>query len=133
VIDIQKVVSQLEQQRTAIDNALTALRAVAGNEAVSRALGSTQTAQKPTTRKRRLSAEGRKRIADAARKRWAAMKKASGTTAASQGPAASSAKPKSRITAAGRKRLAEAMRKRWAERRAGEKKAAAKKTAVKTA
>jgi hypothetical protein len=34
----------------------------------------------PGTRKRRLSAEGRKKIADAMRKRWAERKKAQGTS-----------------------------------------------------
>ncbi len=35
---------------------------------------------KPVHRKRRLSAEGRKRIADAMRKRWAERKKAQGSS-----------------------------------------------------
>ena len=38
-------------------------------------------AAKPGRRKRRLSAEGRKRIADAMRKRWAERKKASSKSA----------------------------------------------------
>lgn len=37
-------------------------------------------AAKPDKRKRRLSAEGRKRIADAMRKRWAERKKQQGPT-----------------------------------------------------
>lgn len=41
--------------------------------------GASHVAQ-PGTRKRRLSAEGRKRIADAMRKRWAERKKAQGSS-----------------------------------------------------
>lgn len=41
---------------------------------------SATTTAKATNPKRRLSAEGRKRIADAMRKRWAERKKAQGST-----------------------------------------------------
>jgi len=59
-------------------------------------------------KKRTMSAAGRKRIAAAQRKRWAAQKTA--------GPAAPA--KKRHMSAAGRKRIAEAARKRWAALRA---------------
>jgi len=69
--------------------------------------------------KRTLSASARKRIAEAQRKRWAAIK---GTKA--------QAKPKRRLSAAGRRAIIEATKKRWA---AFHKAANAKKAGQKTA
>jgi hypothetical protein len=60
----------------------------------------------------------RKRIADAQRKRWAAMKEASGQPSTSE-----RAKPKRKISAAGRKAIIEATRKRWAAFRAQKERA----------
>ncbi len=71
----------------------------------------------------RLSAEGRAKIAAAARKRWAAKR-----AQASDTNKPSTSKSKTRpggISAAGRKRLSELMRARWAAR----KKAAGKSKA----
>jgi hypothetical protein len=78
-----------------------------------------------------MSAAGRKRIAAAQRKRWAAYRKADKPeaekkTVAVQKAAAPSAKR--RMSAAARKRIADAQKNRWAAHRA--KKAAPK---VKTA
>ena len=78
--NFKDIISRLEQQKTSIDRALAALREFDEG-------GSTGVAAEPTTprkttakktgKKRVLSAEGRERIAAAARKRWAAKKKAS--------------------------------------------------------
>jgi len=57
------------------------------------------------TGRRTLSASARRRIAEAQRKRWAAIK---GTKTAAV------AKPKRRLSAAGRKAIIEATKKRWA-------------------
>ena len=59
--------------------ALAALREFEGDDAeiTPRKVGRPAKAVKKATKKRSLSPEGRKRIADAARKRWAAVKKAS--------------------------------------------------------
>jgi hypothetical protein len=63
--DIEKVIARLEEQRTKIDTAISALRNLQGNQP-------TQTKAVAAPPKRRpMSAEGRKRIADAVRKRWA--------------------------------------------------------------
>lgn len=68
--EIAKVISRLEQHRAAIDRALAALReieAVEPKESAStpRAAGAGQ------PKKRRMSAAGRRNIAEAVRKRWA--------------------------------------------------------------
>ena len=67
--DISNVIARLEKQRSDIDSAIAALRNLQGNQAP---------APKTAThrKRRRMSAEGRKRIADAVRKRWAEKKAA---------------------------------------------------------
>jgi hypothetical protein len=68
-----------------------------------------------------MSDDGRRRIAAAQRKRWAAQKRAAGA----QGKKAAAKKSgKRRMSAEGRRRIAEATRKRWEAFRA--KKAASK-------
>ena len=75
-----------------------------------------------TGRKRRkVSAAGRKRMAEAQRKRWAA-KKQSGAAPKAARPEAK--KPKRKMSAAGRKRISEATKKRWALIKAAASKAA---------
>jgi hypothetical protein len=78
--DVTRIISDLERQRTAIDRAISALREVAG-----RGLGNTMSPSTPepatggapaTKKKRQLSPEGRQRIIDAAKKRWAAKRAA---------------------------------------------------------
>ncbi len=89
---------------------------------LARVLSSGPAATKATSG-RRLSAEGRAKIAAAARKRWAAKR-----AQASDTNKPSSSKNKTRpggISAAGRKRLSELMKARWAAR----KKAAGKSKA----
>ena len=82
-----------------------------------------------STRKRRtISAAGRKAIAEAQRKRWAAARKAV------QPAPAEAPKPKRKLSAAGRKRIIEATKKRWAAVRAAkaqQEKAEARKPAAK--
>ena len=65
-----------------------------------------------TTKRSTMSAAGRKRIAEAQRKRWAALKGASGP-AMTQPP-----KRRRRLSAAGRAAIVAALKKRWAEKRA---------------
>ena len=88
-------------------------------------------APEPATRKRRkMSAAGRKAIAEAQRKRWAASKK--GTEPAPQ----EAPKPKRRISKEGLARIVAATKKRWEAVRAAkaqQERAAAKKPAKKSA
>jgi hypothetical protein len=79
--------------------------------------------------KRTMSAAGRRSIAAAQRKRWAAVRKQGKSAAKAAGP------KKRKMSAAARKRIGDATRKRWAAfRKAGGKKAeATPKTAVRKA
>jgi hypothetical protein len=108
-----------EEQRRHIDTQIAELRAVLTG-------GPTEPAARPepTKRKRRkMSAAGRKAIAEAQRKRWAASKKA-----AEPSPAEATPKPKRRLSAAGRRAIIAATKKRWALKRAEAAKAETKKT-----
>ena len=75
--------------------------------------GRAQPAAKPEAgrKRRKVSAAGRKRMAEAQRKRWAARKQ-SGAAPKAAKPAAQ--KPKRKLSAAGRKRISEATKRRWA-------------------
>jgi hypothetical protein len=69
--EVQKIIAQLEKKRAGIDRAIAALREISDSGLG----GSTDlSAHKAAPRKRRLSASGRRRIAEAARKRWAAQR-----------------------------------------------------------
>jgi len=77
---LSSLISQLERQRTSIERAISALREAegSGHAAAASVAAATGGATKKRGRrggKRRLSPEGRARIAEAARKRWA-MKRA---------------------------------------------------------
>jgi hypothetical protein len=76
------------------------------------------------TKRRKMSAEGRARIAEAQRKRWAQAK--------GESPAAAAKAPKAkrRLSAAGRKAIIAATKKRWAQQRAQSSKAGAKKSSA---
>lgn len=116
-----------EQQRSEIEAKIAELRRQLGRLRASGTPGAVVSTDggAPALRKRRaMSAAGRKRIAEAQRKRWEAARKATNQHAV---PAAKPAKKRT-MSAAARKRIAEAQKKRWAEFRA--KKAAPK---VKTA
>jgi len=75
--EIDSEISRLQQARALLSGESATRRgpgrpkAAAGHKAVS--------ASKPAKRKRRLSPEGRKRIADAMRRRWAERKKQQGS------------------------------------------------------
>jgi hypothetical protein len=68
--EIQNIISQLENQREAIERALGALREIAGTAAPA-AKKRGRPPKKRRGGKRHMSAEGRARIAEATRKRWA--------------------------------------------------------------
>ena len=63
--DIGKIIAQLEHERAAIERALTALREIGGGKTP------TTNGRKGRRRRGRLSPEGRRKIAEAARRRWA--------------------------------------------------------------
>ena len=96
-----------EEQKRHIDSQISELRAMlSGGPAES------ATTPEPTKRKgRKMSAAGRKAIAEAQRKRWADSKNQSGESS-------EKAKPKRKLSAAGRKAISDATKKRWALKRA---------------
>jgi len=71
VNEIQSIISRLEHQRTAIERALAALREVEGSGTPAARKQGKRGGRKRVGGKRRMSPEGRARIAEATRKRWA--------------------------------------------------------------
>lgn len=77
--DVDSIISQLETQREAIDRAISALRGVEAGSLPAKRRGPQPPQKKATqkkAKKRVLSEEGRARISEAAKRRWAALKKA---------------------------------------------------------
>jgi hypothetical protein len=105
-----------EAQKKHIDTQIAEIRQKLGGGAEPAAT------PQPGRKRRKMSAAGRKRIAEAQRKRWAASKKGSAAPAKAAKPEAQ--KPKRKLSAAGRKRIIEATKKRWAAVRAAAAKAA---------
>jgi hypothetical protein len=104
--DISSIIADLERQKSAIDNALAALRGIGGQPAAKKR-------GRPKCTKDRGSVDGRQRQADSMRKYWAARKALSKRT--------KKAAKKTGLTAAGRKALSENMKRMWAEKRLGKK------------
>jgi hypothetical protein len=98
-----------EAQKAKLDAAIAGIQ----SQLSQRAASSEPDPQIP--RKRIMSAAGRKRIAAAQRKRWAATKKAN----------AEPVVPKRKLSAAGRRAIADAARKRWAALRKAKQRTAA--------
>lgn len=96
--DITSIITQLERQRTAIDNALAALRDLSGQ---GQSTGLKNAGRSKGNKNRvGMSAEGRQRQIEAMRRYWAA-KKTGGKKSATRKPV-----KKRRLTEAGRKALA---------------------------
>lgn len=104
--DLQSIISQLEQQKAAIDKALAALREVSG-ETMARG------PWKPKgTSKKAASGDGRQRQIEAMRAYWATKKAGTKKVAAKK-------VAKRTSSTAGRKALSENMKRMWASKRAG--------------
>lgn len=110
---LNEVIKKLEQQRAGIERALAALREIEGPVAPATAAAPGPGRPRKARRKGGMTAEGRRRLSEALKARWAAKRAASGVPAA---PA--KAKRKGGMTPEGRKRLSEALKKRWAAKRA---------------
>lgn len=93
--DVTSIVSELERQKAAIERAIEALQEVSGPG------GRSSGRRQPAAKKRRLSPEGRRRIAEAARRRWAALKAEKASQALT--PASKSAKKKAAKKAVAKK------------------------------
>ena len=102
-------IRQLERLASGIDRALAALRSITDQD--SRAVAAMSSAA-PQRKQRRMSASARKRIGDAARKRWAALRAAQGSA-----KPATVKRRKRRLSPEGRQRIIEAAKRRWAAKR----------------
>jgi hypothetical protein len=109
---IDAAIEGFEQQKRRIDEQISELRAARSG---SPAQSASPPAKQP--RRRRISAAGRKAIAEAQRKRWAASKGEDEPKAAK--PAK---KVKGRLSAEGRANIVAALKKRWAAKKAASKK-----------
>ena len=115
---LNEVIEKLEQQREAIERALLALREV-GGAAASVPVPAPATRPGRAKRKGGMTPEGRKRLSEALRKRWAAKRAASAVRTKTTTKTATKTKRKAGgMTPEGRKRLSEALKKRWAAKRA---------------
>jgi hypothetical protein len=77
--NLKEIITRLEQQKAAIDRAIAALSEFdgdAGSASPSPQVKRTPKAVKKATKKRVMSEEGRRRIAEAQQKRWAKTKRA---------------------------------------------------------
>ena len=107
---ITAAIEGFQAQTQRIDEQISELRAMLNGRQP------TAAAAPQTTKRSTMSAAGRKRIAEAQRKRWAALKGAS-EPAMTQPP-----KRRRRLSPAGRAAIVAALKKRWAEKRAGSQK-----------
>jgi len=70
---LDNIIAQLEEQRAAIERAISALSDIS-HQPLGSLAKKVMAPGKPARKKRHMSAEGRKRIGDAARRRWALAK-----------------------------------------------------------
>jgi hypothetical protein len=125
---ISAAILGFEEQKRHIDANIAELRAILSGDSAESTVQPKQTKHK----RRKVSAAGRARIAEAQRKRWAESKAAASQ---SSNPEVTP-KPKRKLSEAGRKAIVAATKKRWALKRAEAAKtqqAAPKKTAAKKA
>ena len=108
---IAAAIEGFESQKRRIDTQIGELRAMLSG-------GRTEGAAAPeaSTRKRKVSAAARRRMAEGQRKRWAAIKAESKKPESAARP--EPAKPKRKMSAAGRRAISEATKRRWALKRA---------------
>jgi hypothetical protein len=106
---INAAIVGFEEQKRHIDTQILELRALLSGGAI------TTSAMPiiPKAKRRKMSAAGRKRIAEAQGKRWAESKEKSAPVAAS----AEAPKAKRKLSAAGRKAIVAATKRRWALKR----------------
>ena len=109
--EIANIISRLENQKAAIDRALEALQDFAATGSITPQQSGRKT---QSARKGGMTPEGRRRLALAMKRRWAA--KRTGKQAKKATAKKATAK-KAGLSAAGRQKLAEAMKRRWAAKR----------------
>jgi hypothetical protein len=115
VMSSEQIVDLLVAERNRLDAAIDALQSSVkgdGRPLRMKRPASHVAAPAPVASKRAMSAAGRKAIADAARKRWAAVK-------AAKAPAPPPVAQRRALNATARKAMADAAKKRWAAIKAG--------------
>jgi hypothetical protein len=116
---LKEVIKGLEKQKTAIERALAALKEVDGAPVESAPLAAVPAVRRGRPkRKGGMTPEGRRRLSEALKKRWAVKRAASQVKPLAK----AKAKKKGGMTPEGRRRLSEALKKRWAVKRATAKK-----------
>ena len=104
---IEAAILGFESQREKLTEHIAELRAMLNG----RPAESTPRSETPKRRRRKMSAAGRKAIAEAQKARWAKIR---GVNAGSP----NAARPKRKLSAAGRKAIIAAAKRRWALKRA---------------
>jgi hypothetical protein len=108
---IDAAIEGFEQQKRRIDEQISVLRGMRSGSPAQR----TSVPEKQPRRK--MSAAGRKAIAEVQRKRWAASK-----GQAESKPPRPAKKPKRKLSAEGKANIVAALKKRWAAKKAAAKK-----------
>jgi hypothetical protein len=106
---IDAAILGFEEQRRRLDAQLAELRAMRAGESRPAASSSPR---------RKMSAAGRKAIAEAQRQRWAALK---GGATPEKAPKKAPKKAKRKLSAAGRAAIVAALKKRWAAKKSAAK------------
>lgn len=117
-MDTSKILNELRAESDRIHKAIAALEALDATAAVIHTVNQPQATSTVGSGKRKMSAAARRKISEAAKRRWAAQKAqtAKPQTSAKQA-APKPAAPKRGMSPAGRKRISEMMKKRWAARK----------------
>jgi hypothetical protein len=116
---LQAALEGLERRRETLNAQIAGVRQMLGGSRAASDSGKSDANAAPARRRRRMSAAGRARIAEAQRKRWAGAKGSPSPAATKPGPPAPA--KKRRISAEGRARIIAATKKRWAAYRASNK------------
>ena len=77
-LDLQRILRELKDERARLDRAIAALDGSSGRGVAGRAYASepsNSAAARPARRKHRLTAEGRRRLSENMKKRWAERKR----------------------------------------------------------
>jgi|HubBroStandDraft_4_1064222.scaffolds.fasta_scaffold968634_1 hypothetical protein len=74
---LKDIIAQLERQKAAIDRALSSLRTLEESEAPAQVSSAPEASPRKTARRKvRITPEGRKRLAEAMKRRWAVKRTA---------------------------------------------------------
>ena len=111
-MDIQAIVSNLKDERSRIDQAISALE---GLTSTAPRLGRPPKATTTGGKRRRMSAAARKRISEAMKQRWAKWKGKSSPKQAKAAPKKTTVRRP--MSAAAKKKLSALMKARWAAKK----------------